>query len=730
MITGTAIHITGIVQGVGFRPWVWKQATSLGLSGTVRNDFDGVHIELFGDPEPFLDSLRKDPPPLSRIDSIATRHCVAKTAPSGFQILESKTSGEALLRISPDIALCDDCRREMFDPSDRRYRYPFINCVNCGPRFSIIESLPYDRPCTSMRAFEMCPACRSEYTDPANRRYHAQPIACPECGPRMDPGDWESAWLTAMEQGEIVAVKGVGGFHLACDALNPVAVAELRRRKRRENKPFALMVPNLEWVKTVCALSAEEESLLYSHERPVVLLKCRAPFKGFEHIAPGLDTLGVMLPYSPMHEIMLDLFPHPVVMTSANYSSEPMIHTNEAAQEKLKDVADRFLMHDRDIVNRCDDPVYAVFGDHTVVVRPGRGVAPVSMPVNSDRCVLAMGADMKNTFALAHHGRLTLHPYIGDLEHPDTQEMLERAIKQQLDCFQVRPDVVVHDLHPDYFSTRIARSWANKLQVPLMGIQHHHAHLVGTHPGPAIGFAFDGTGYGTDGTIWGGEVMLYDAAGFIRSYHLRPFALPGGDAAVMQPKRVLDALFSQVEEAKQDVSSTLMQLESGINCPMTTSMGRLFDAVSCLLGICENPTYDGEAAMRLEAAADWNECGDLAFELHDDEIDWRPLLLDLAGGKAKGVSASVLTARFHNTLAEIVYCCGKKLAAKHSGLPWVFAGGVFQNRLLVSRIRQVVGDEFNLVFSTYPNDSGIALGQVISGEGNGDRNRTQVFGEE
>ena len=714
MNEGMAIHITGIVQGVGFRPWVWSTATRLGLTGSVRNSFDGVHIELFGDPGGFLQALKEDPPPLSRIDS-TTITAIPHQSTAVFRILESVDSGESLLHISPDVAMCDDCRRELFDAANRRYHYPFINCVNCGPRFSIIERLPYDRPRTSMRMFEMCPECRSEYTDPANRRYHAQPIGCPACGPRMEADDWEMRWKESMEQGKIVAVKGVGGFHLACDALNPAAVAELRRRKGRENKPFALMVPNLDWVRSACELSTEEEHLLCSRERPIVLLRQAAAFSTLEDIAPGLDTLGVMLPYSPMHEIMFGLFPQPVVMTSANYSSEPMIHTNAVALKQLEGIADVFIFHNREIVNRCDDPVCAVFAEQPVVIRPGRGVAPVSMPSCTERCILAFGADMKNTFALSHHGQLTLHPYIGDLEHPSTQEILERAVQRELDCFRVEPELVVHDLHPDYFSTRIAQMFAAKHGIPTHAVQHHHAHLAGAFPGEAIGFAFDGSGYGSDGTIWGGEVLLYDPDRCTRAFHLRPFALPGGESAIKNPQRIVEALMYQLNHAKRSDSAIRKMLESGINCPMTSSMGRLFDAVAFLLGVCKETTFDGEAAMRLEAAADPSECGDLAFEIRDGQMDWRPMILDLMEEMGKGIAVPVLAARFHNTLAEMVYCCGKQLEKKHGKRPWVFAGGVFQNRLLVERIRRVVDDDCTLVFSGYPNDSGIAIGQTIIG---------------
>lgn len=716
--------MTGIVQGVGFRPWVWKTATELHLTGSVRNGFDGVRIELYGDHiEQFLERLRSGPPPLSKINSIQTLETEFQ-ALEDFRILESDPGGEALQQISPDISVCDDCRRELFDCGDRRFRYPFINCVNCGPRFSIIENLPYDRPQTSMREFNMCPDCAAEYSNPSDRRYHAQPIACPVCGPAVSPENWQQEWKQSIKAGKIIAEKGVGGFHLACDALNPAAVSKLRKRKGREAKPFALMVPDLEWVRSVCEVSPDEEKLLASRERPIVLLRLKGGFQTLENIAPGLSTLGIMLPYTPMHDIMFDLFPHPVVMTSANYTAEPMIHTNAAAREKLEGIADLFLTHNREIVNRCDDPVCAVYGGQTVVLRPGRGTAPVSFPFPSDETILAFGADMKNTFALAHHGQITLHPYIGDLENPEAQQILERAIGRELECFNVDPTLIMHDLHPDYFSTRMAETFAARREVPAIGIQHHHAHLAGAllehglH-GPAIGFAFDGTGYGTDGTIWGGEAMLFSAREFSRELYLRPFALPGGDAAVKSPRRVADALLYQLDPARVAGSIAVQLIESGINCPMTSSVGRLFDAVSCLLGICEKPTFDGEAAMRLEAVADRTETGDLQFGIREKEIDWRPLIADLLDEKEKGVGAEILSARFHNTLAEMVYLCGRKLAEKHGDLPWVFSGGVFQNRLLVERIQRVVGSEFRLCFSSYPNDSGIALGQALIGVKNG-----------
>ncbi len=714
-MNGISIHLTGVVQGVGFRPWVWRTATALGLSGSVSNRFDGVRIELYGsDCRAFLEVLEREPPPLSRIDAVHAEEIPFRSM-EGFRILESETAGDALQRIAPDTAPCDACRRELFDPSGRRYRHPFINCVDCGPRFSIIEGLPYDRSLTTMRTFDMCTACAKEYADPADRRYHAQPVACPECGPRIEPENWEMAWCEAMERGRIVAVKGIGGFHLACAAQNAEAVATLRRRKGRESKPFACMVPNLEWVKSICALSAAEERLLQSRERPIVLLKTKRTFPSLEFLAPGLDTLGIMLPYSPMHELMFDRYPHPVVMTSANHTAEPMIHTNAAAAERLAGIADRFILHNRAIANRCEDSVCAVHGGQTIVLRPGRGIAPLSMPEASGRTILAFGADMKNCPALAHHGQVTLLPYVGDLEHPEAQHILHSAVERELACFHVVPEQVVHDLHPDYFSTQIAERFAATHGIPSVGVQHHHAHLAGAHPGPAIGFAFDGTGYGTDGSIWGGEVLVYTTSGFERAFHLRPFALPGGEAAIRHPERVADALLHQLDPERIDNPATRVQLASGLNCPSTSSMGRLFDAVACLLGVCGDPTYDGEAAMRLEAVADGSECGDLAFGIRDGQIDWRPLVADLLDELAKGIPAGILAARFHNTLAEIVFCCGRLLTERHGRLPWVFAGGVFQNRLLVDRIKRVVDGAYELVFSSLPNDSGLALGQIRIG---------------
>jgi hydrogenase maturation protein HypF len=797
------IQIKGIVQGVGFRPTVWKLATSLGLTGFVRNDADGVTIEIEGEnTERFVSELKASPPPLSKITGMTVEFSKDWKNPcNGFQIVESKEGVEKSVQISPDISICEDCQRELFDESDRRHRYPFINCVNCGPRYSIIKGLPYDRPNTSMAEFKLCPDCAREYADPSDRRYHAQPVACPVCGPKLwfhnadatssSRFSWEEQWTESIESGKIIAVKGIGGFHLACDALNADAVTELRRRKARENKPFAIMVPDLDWVKETCELSETEEKLLTSRERPIVVLRVKKSFQGLEKIARGFPTLGIMLPYTPMHRLMFDAVKRPLVMTSANYSSEPMIHTNEVALSKLSGLADEFLLHDRDIVNRCDDSVCAVYGGQTIILRPGRGMAPVSFPNSAKgrrdacdtvpqaprlpcadgvpqasrlpcadgvpqasrlpcadsvpqasrlpRCVLGIGADMKNTFAVAHNGWITLSPYIGDLENPETQEILRTSVQRHLDCYDLQPERIVHDLHPDYFSTHIAHDfsmlWKNN-RVQAQPVQHHHAHCIAAAvehciEGRAIGVAFDGTGYGTDGTIWGGEILEFDSQTFDRKFHLKPFALPGGEKAVKKPKRTLVSIISQLADGghllkaggtpairtagvppAEDIEQIMKILEFGINCPMTSSMGRLFDAAAVLLGACDVPTFDGEGPMRLEAMADPTEQGVLPFSIEGDEINWAPMFKEMLTSNLSPPS-SVLSARFHNTIVEIIFECLKRL---DGSFPVLLSGGVFQNRLLVEGIKKHPAfDEGRMFFSSYPNDSAIALGQAAWG---------------
>lgn len=488
-MNSTVITIKGIVQGVGFRPFVWRLAKSLSLAGTVQNTSEGVQILLEGNEQAiskFLFQLSNNPPPLSKITSIKQNSAPVQNT-QDFIILKSISTDELSSQVSPDISLCADCRKELYDPKDRRYHYPFINCTNCGPRYSIIKKLPYDRAATSMSEFNLCDSCAAEYSNPADRRYHAQPVACPDCGPHVfavsPNGDkieepWENVWSDVVTSGKIAAVKGVGGFHLACNALDEIATALLRKRKRRESKPFAVMTRNIDWIKSVCHVSRDETALMKSRVCPIVILRIKKHLPSFKHIAPGLDTIGVMLPYSPLHELMCSDVNLIVVMTSANYSNEPMISRNSDALEKLHNLADIFLMHNRDIVNRCEDTVCICPEKQAIIIRPGRGHAPFSLNIDSNKQILSFGADLKNTFAVSHHGRITLSQYIGDLEHPKTQDILRSSVKKVLSFYNLKPESIIHDLHPDYFSTQIALDFAQKNNVPAVAVQHHHAHLA------------------------------------------------------------------------------------------------------------------------------------------------------------------------------------------------------------------------------------------------------------
>ena len=736
-----SITVTGIVQGVGFRPFVWQLAKRFALFGTVLNGSDGVLIFVEGDDEnvqQFLYVLKNEPPPLAHIASIKIKSELIKNF-SEFSILKSTNGGDFSTRISPDISMCDDCKEELFDPNNRRYHYPFINCTNCGPRFSIINGLPYDRSTTSMSSFDMCHACSIEYSDPSNRRYHAQPIACADCGPQVfvvdskgvsknDP--WQHLWKDAVCSGQIIAVKGIGGFHLACNALDENVCSILRTRKRREAKPFALMTNNYEWIREHCIVSSKEEKLFRSRECPIVIVKIKKEFPGLTHIAPGLDTIGIMHPYSPMHELMLDIIDFPVVMTSANYSNEPMIFTNTEAFAKISNIADIFILHNRDIINRCDDSVCLQTEKHTIIIRPGRGFSPFTVSTKTNKQLLCYGADMKNTFALSHHNRITVSQYIGDLEHPEAQNLLCSSIEQYIDFNKLNPEYIIHDLHPDYFSTILAKEYALKHNLPLLAVQHHHAHCAAVLTehnlsGKAIGFAFDGTGFGEDNTIWGGEVLLFDEQEFIRKYYFSPIPLPGADKAVTNPERMLIASlykYNLLEYAEKfnipdnRLSLVISIIESGINSPMTSSVGRVFDTVSFLLGFCSTQSYDGEAAMMLEAMSSVDEKDSLPFEIKTGQIDLSSMYKSILEQMSEGVSPSLIAGRFHNTMAQIVYDCGELIEEKYGQLPWVFSGGVFQNRLLVKKI--MTHKKYSchrIYFSSLPNDTGISLGQAIVG---------------
>lgn len=731
------IYVRGVVQGVGFRPFVYNLATKLQLRGWVRNTSAGVEILLHGPTERlhrFLDSLSSQAPPLAHIQEVQIVPEEVCPASEGFAILDSAKQEGAFQAVSADVAICPDCERELLDPSDRRYLYPFITCTHCGPRFTIIRDLPYDRPLTTMADFPLCEACEREYHDPADRRFHAQPIACPTCGPMVQfisPGQVQrvarmslqlEAILCArrwLRTGKILAIKGLGGFHLACDANNAEAVAELRRRKRRSEKPFALMAADLSTVERFCEMTPAERMLLLSRQRPIVLLRKR-PERELPGIAPGLDRLGIMLPYTPLHVLLLnqhdpilnrEAVPPLLVMTSGNLSDEPIAIDNEEAWQRLHPLVDAFLVHNRPIQTRCDDSVVRlnrVEGEtFTVYLRRSRGYAPeaLTLPFPTEP-LLAVGGELKNTFCLVRERYAFLSQHIGDLENYETLQAFEQAVRHFEHLFRVRPQQLACDLHPAYLSTRYAQERAQAESIPLVGVQHHHAHIAacmadaGLEEQQVIGLAYDGTGYGTDGHIWGGEVLLASYAGFERAAHLEYLPLPGGDAAIRHPWRIAYAyalaLGLEIEDLPwvtnipaQARNVVRAQCEKGINLALTSSLGRLFDAVAALCGLRPEVHYEAQAAMELEmcsrpwmARARPYPC---PIESQDGKLLWRlrplfeAILRDLRAGRPIGE----IGARFHQTVLAWTFEVCERLRAE-SGLNRVaLAGGVWQNEILL-----------------------------------------------
>jgi hydrogenase maturation protein HypF len=737
--------VRGVVQGVGFRPFVYGLAHRHGLAGWVLNTSAGVQIDVEGGSQ-MVDAFQRElvalAPPLARIEGIEAQDAEPSGA-QGFAIRESQAQEGRYQLVSPDIATCHACRREIFDPTDRRYRYPFTNCTNCGPRFTIIDDIPYDRPQTTMRAFRMCPACQAEYDDPLDRRFHAQPNACPVCGPQLSlvdtsglpiPGDPLLAAAGALQRGETVALKGLGGFQLACDATSQSAVARLRQRKRRPDKPLAVMVSDLDAARRHCDLTLGEEALLSSPAAPIVLA-CWRPESTICHgVAPGIGYLGVMLPATPLHHLLAREAGVPLVMTSGNLSEEPIARDNEEALRRLAGIADVFLMHNRDIYSRYDDSVYAIEAGAARLVRRARGHAPfpIKLPFSATTPVLACGAELKNTFCLARDEYAFLSQHIGDLENLETLDHFRDTLALYQRLFRIKPEVIAHDLHPDYLATRFAL----EQPLPKVGVQHHHAHIVACMAengvqDPVIGVALDGAGYGPDGTIWGGEFLLAEYGRYQRLGRLDQAPMPGGDLATHRPYRMAYGYLSTMlgdgaldlpflaKIGADELSLMAQQLARGLNSPLTSSCGRLFDAVSALLGIRGVAGYEAQAAIELETLAA-NTDASLPFDISEVDglavIELATVFQSLVAGVRAGLPVPELAGRFHNTVVAFCVAMCHRLR-QSTGIGTVaLSGGVFQNRRI---FRQMLAALQSAGFTVLThrlvpcNDGGISLGQAV-----------------
>jgi hydrogenase maturation protein HypF len=760
------VRVSGIVQGVGFRPFVYGLARRFALNGFVGNDNLGVFIEIEGDEANitgFIDALIGSPPPLAHIEAVQ-QTTIAPQGSTTFTIVESDLNSQqasAHTLVSPDLCICDDCLRELLDPANRRYRYPFTNCTNCGPRFTIIKDLPYDRPLTTLAGFPMCPDCQREYHDPLDRRFHAQPNACPVCGPSVwfstgaDQNDPQSicfdAGIVAAQQalaaGKIVAVKGLGGFHLACDATNDTVLTTLRTRKGRGEKPFAVMMRDLAIARQYAEINDAEARLLTSRERPIVLLrkKSAAPtnLKALSQwVAPGNAYIGIMLPYTPLHYVLIG--DTPLVMTSGNLSGEPIVRDNNEAVQRLSSIADCFLLHNRPIQVRCDDSVIRVLNGHELPIRRSRGYAPfpVKLPVEMPS-ILAVGGELKATFCVTTGQHAILSQHIGDMENLETLASFEEAVAHLLKLFRIEPTAIACDLHPRYMSAQWAAQYAANHNLPLRKVQHHHAHIAalmaesGLIPGTqTLGFCFDGTGFGGDGTIWGGEVLLASYAGFSRLAYLKPIPLPGGDAAIKRPYRTALAHLWAAGCAWDDrlpcvaVTSTeerrilRRQFERSINTVQTSSMGRLFDAVAALAGVQQLASYEAQAAIEFESLAD--PVSSLAdadlyrFDLLESEstimIDPAPVLRAICADVLNAVTIGAISARFHGAVASMIVALSTRFRAQTGVQQIALSGGVFQNvRLLEDTLTRLNTAGFDVLHHRLvpPNDGGIALGQAI-----------------
>ena len=760
MIKRREIHIEGIVQGIGFRPFAFRLAREHQISGFILNDANGVVIDAEGEDarlDVFIDSLQTTAPPLSRIIHFSLR----QRDPIGyasFEIRDSKGANEHKALISPDIAVCGDCLRELFDPKDRRYRYPFINCTNCGPRYTITNDIPYDRPNTSMAKFRMCPNCRREYNDPSDRRFHAQPNACPVCGPKVTLVDARGRQISTddpilktvqyFQKGSIIAIKGLGGFHLAANALDDNAVHRLRQRKHREEKPLAIMVPNLETAGHFVEINPIERQLLQSPERPIVLLSKKPDCKIAHAVAPNNAFLGVMLPYTPLHHLLWQEEISTLVMTSGNLSEEPIAIDNDEALQRLSGIADYFLIHNRDILLRSDDSVISLIGSKSVPIRRSRGYVPVPILLeNKVPQILACGGELKNTVCVTKGRNAFLSQHIGDLENLETLGFFEECINHLKRILQINPIAIAYDLHPRYLSTQWAQSQMN---VQLVGVQHHHAHIASCladngFSGPVIGLALDGTGYGSDGNVWGGEILIADTKNFQRAAHFEYLPMPGGEKAIKEPWRMalsyLNFTFGKslwqlpvefVKKLDNDKAHLVLQaIEKRINSPLTSSLGRLFDGVAALLGLHDKVAFEGQAAMELEMTL-YNHVSGSANDNNYDATNLYSFTLEERDGVyhiglaevikqiifdiKNGVAIPNISHRFHDSIiCVLVEIC--ELLRKRTSINTVaMSGGCFQNRYLsLSLSEQLRQNGFKTLMHSIvpPNDGGLALGQAV-----------------
>jgi hydrogenase maturation protein HypF len=747
----TALRVEGVVQGVGFRPFVYSLATGLGLTGLVGNDTDGVFAEVEGPQAAvteFLHRLERDAPPLARIEKVTIRAISLARSEESFVIAASEATGPRRTLVSADTATCADCLRELGDPADRRHGYPFINCTNCGPRFTIVRDVPYDRPLTTMAPFAMCDRCAAEYHDPADRRFHAQPVCCPACGPRLtldgtvlaDTGESPIRKAAALlRNGKILAIKGLGGYHLAADAAAELAVTELRSRKHREDKPFAVMAADLAAAKDLAEVDDAAAALLTSPARPIVLLPRRHDATIATAAAPGNRQLGIMLPYTPLHHLLLAAATRPIVLTSGNVSDEPIVYRDDEAKERLGGIADAFLAHDRAIHVRTDDSVARTFRGRPMLLRRSRGYVPEPLTVTSGfpRPVLACGAELKNTFCLAQRRHAFVSHHVGDLENAETLRSFTEGIAHFRRLFGIEPQVVAHDLHPEYLSTKYALDLADADEsLDLVGVQHHHAHIAACladngERGPVIGVAFDGTGYGPDGTIWGGEFLVADLAGYERGGHLAPVPMPGGAAAIRQPWRMAAAYLGDAALASTGPAvarrhpdhwpAIVSMAAKGVNSPLTSSAGRLFDAAAALLGVRDTINYEGQAAVELEQLADPAEtraypAPTLEYGTGPFQARGSDLLHALLDDRTGGVPAPVIAARFHHGVAALIEAGCLRLRDQHGLSTVALSGGVFQNLLLLNAaVARLEARGFRvLLHARVPcNDGGISLGQAV-----------------